>query len=289
VLHHLETLRSEPLQAGLYLVATPIGNLGDITLRALAVLAGADIVYCEDTRKSRILMSHFGIAQRLRPYHEHNADEERPRVLAELAAGRTVALISDAGTPLVSDPGFKLVREALEGGHRVVSVPGPAAPIAALTSSGLPPDTFLFGGFLPAKSASRRTRLAGLAAVPATLIFFEAPNRVAETLADMADVLGSTRQGALARELTKIHEEVRRGTLGELASWAPTAGLKGECVLLAGPPLPAEVSDAQIASELAGLAGKMSVRDASREVAASLGVTRARVYDLAVRLKRETE
>lgn len=289
VLHQLDALCKAPLQPGLYLVATPIGHLGDITLRALVVLAAADIIYCEDTRKSRILMAHFGIAQRLRPYHEHNAEQERPRVLAELKAGRTVALVSDAGTPLVSDPGYKLVRDALEAGHPVMSIPGPASPIAALTSSGLPPDTFLFGGFLPARSASRRTRLAELAAVPATLIFFEAPARVAETLADMAQVLGATRPGAVARELTKIHEEVRRGTLEALATWAASAALKGECIILAGPPQPAEVGDERIGSELARALETMSVRDASKAVADALGVKRARVYDLAVRLKRGGE
>src|SRR5262245_1999549 len=169
----LGALLARPLPAGLYLVATPIGNLGDITLRALATLARADALYCEDTRHSGALLAHFSILRPSRPYHEHNAQRERPRILAELAAGKSVALISDAGTPLVSDPGYKLVREALAAGHRVASLPGPSATLAALTSTGLPTDTFLFAGFLPARQGARRARLAGFKAVPATLVLFE--------------------------------------------------------------------------------------------------------------------
>src|SRR5512145_294704 len=180
----VEARLAQALSAGLYLVATPIGNLGDITLRALATLGRADLLYCEDTRHSGSLLAHFAIARPLRPYHEHNAQRERPRILAELAAGKSVALISDAGTPLVSDPGYKLVREALAAGHRVVSLPGPSAVLAALASAGLATDTFLFAGFLPVKQAARRTRLTQLKAVPATLLFFEAPSRLADCLAD---------------------------------------------------------------------------------------------------------
>ena len=205
------------LAPGLYVVSTPIGNLGDITLRAIAVLARADAVLCEDTRHSRTLLSHFGIGTPARPYHEHNAAKERPRVLADLAAGHRIALISDAGTPLVSDPGWKLVREAIDAGHRVEALPGASASLTALAVAGLPTDAFLFAGFLPPKSAGRRTRIAELAAVPATLVFFEAPSRVAETLADLAVVLGP-RPAALARELTKLHEEVRRAPLDRLAA-----------------------------------------------------------------------
>ena len=202
------------LAPGLYVVSTPIGNLGDMTLRAIAVLARADAVLCEDTRHSRTLLSHFGIGTPARPYHEHNAAKERPRVLAELAAGQRIALISDAGTPLVSDPGWKLVREALDAGHRVEALPGASATLAALSVGGLPTDAFLFAGFLPPKSAARRTRIAELSAVPATLVFFEAPSRIAEALADLAAVLGP-RPAALARELTKLHEEVRRAPLDQ--------------------------------------------------------------------------
>ena len=282
-------LLTAPLAPGLHLVATPIGNLGDITLRALAVLARADLVYCEDTRHSRTLLAHYGIGTPTRPYHEHNAEAERPRVLAALAAGRSVALISDAGTPLVSDPGYKLVRACLEAGHRVESVPGPSAVLAALSSSGLPTDVFLFAGFLPPRSAARRTRIAELAAIPATLVLFEAPSRVAATLADLAELLGAERPAALARELTKLHEEVRRGTLGELAAAAGTHAPKGEIVLLVGPPQRAEASDAAIRERLTAALEEFSLRDAAHAVAEALGVPRSRVYDLGLRLRRERE
>ncbi len=203
----LARLLGKPLAPGLYIVATPIGNLGDITLRALATLAAADVVYCEDTRHSRTLITHFGLEAKLRPYHEHNAEHERPRILERLAAGERVALISDAGTPLISDPGYKLARAAIAAGHSVVALPGPCAAIAALAVAGLPTDCFLFAGFLPARSGQRRTRLKELRDVPATLVFYEAPTRVAEALGDMLAVLGD-RACAIARELTKLHEEV---------------------------------------------------------------------------------
>ena len=193
------------LPPGLYVVATPIGNLGDITLRAIAVLARADAVLCEDTRHSRTLLSHYGVGTPTRPYHEHNAAKERPRVLADLAAGQRIALISDAGTPLVSDPGWKLVREAIDAGHRVEALPGASATLTALAVGGMPTDAFLFAGFLPPKTAGRRTRIAELAAVPATLVFFEAPSRVGEALADLAAVLGpaSRRVGARADQAAR--------------------------------------------------------------------------------------
>lgn len=278
-------LASEPLDAGLYLVATPIGNLGDITLRALSVLARADVVYCEDTRHSRTLLDRYGISRKLRPYHEHNAAEERPRVLAGLADGRRIGLISDAGTPLVSDPGFKLVCEAAAAGHAVFSIPGASAVLAALTASGLPTDAFFFAGFLPPKQGQRRTRIADLAAVPSTLVFFEAPTRVAEALADLAAVLGP-RPAAVARELTKLHEEVRRGTLADLAAVMAGRDIKGEIVILAGPPGAVEVPDATIRAELEAALETMSLRDAAKAVADHLCVPKARVYDLGLGLKR---
>lgn len=280
-------LRAE-LAPGLYVVATPIGNLGDITLRAVAVLARADVILCEDTRHSRTLLQHFAISAPARPYHEHNAAKERPRVLAALGEGKRVALISDAGTPLVSDPGWKLVREALDLGHRVEALPGPSAALAALTVGGLPTDAFLFAGFLPPRSAGRRARIAELGAVPATLVFFEAPSRVAEALADLAAVLGE-RPAALARELTKLHEEVRRAPLGVLARELEGAPVKGECVILVGPPQPADVSDADIAARLAAALEDMSLRDAAKAVADALGVPKSRVYDLGLKLREETE
>jgi len=276
------------LAPGLYVVATPIGNLGDITLRALSVLARADMVLCEDTRHSRTLLSHYGIGTPARPYHEHNAARERPRVLADLQAGRRVALISDAGTPLISDPGWKLVRECLDAGHRVEALPGASATLAALAVAGLPTDAFFFAGFLPPKTAGRRARIAELAAVPATLVVFEAPSRVAETLADLAAVLGD-RPAALARELTKLHEEVRRAPLASLAAQLEGETLKGEAVILVGPPGEANVSDTDIAARLESALQTMSLRDAAKVVAEALGVPKTRVYDLGLRGAREDE
>jgi 16S rRNA (cytidine1402-2'-O)-methyltransferase len=278
-------LLAEPLSGGLYLVATPIGNLGDITLRALATLARANILYCEDTRHSATLLAHYAIARPLRPYHEHNAQRERPRVLAELAAGKAVALISDAGTPLVSDPGYKLVREALAAGHRALSIPGASAALAALVGAGLATDTFLFAGFLPAKPGARRARLAELKTVPATLVLFEAPQRLAESLADIAAVLGP-REAAVARELTKLYEEVRRGTPEELAQWAAQAGPRGEMVVLVGPPRAETITDAAIAAKLTPMLPVMSLSDAARAAADDLGVPKARAYDIGIALKR---
>jgi len=267
------------LPTGLYVVATPIGNLGDITIRSLSVLARADVILCEDTRHSRSLLAHFGIGTPTRPYHEHNAARERPQVLSELAAGRRVAVISDAGTPLISDPGWKLVREAIDAGHYVEALPGASATLTALAVAGLPTDAFLFAGFLPPKGAARRTRIAELKAVPATLVFFEAPSRVGETLADLAGGLGD-RPAAIARELTKLHEEVRRGPLGELAGALADAPLKGEVVIVVGPPQKGEVTDADIDARLEVALRTMRLRDAAKAVAEALGVPKSRVYTL---------
>ncbi|MGC1108820.1 MAG: 16S rRNA (cytidine(1402)-2'-O)-methyltransferase, partial [Methylovirgula sp.] len=207
---------AEPLAPGLHVVATPIGNLADISLRALATLAAADAVVAEDTRVTKTLLAHYGIATPLAAYHEHNAEVMRPHLLARLAAGAALALVSDAGTPLISDPGYKLVAEALAQGLPVSSVPGASAVLTALVVAGLPTDRFFFEGFLPPKSTARRQRIAELSAIPGTLVFFESPRRVAETLADLAAVLGP-RDAALARELTKVFETVRRGKLPDLA------------------------------------------------------------------------
>src|SRR5262252_2413407 len=200
---------------GLYLVATPIGNLGDITLRALELLAGVDVIACEDTRVTRKLTERYGITTPLTPYHEHNATEARPRLLARLADGEAVALVSDAGTPLISDPGYKLVRAACEAGHAVTALPGPSSVLAALSVAGLPTDRFFFEGFLPAKQAPRQKRVAELANIPATLVLFESGSRLAATLTDLAATFGK-RAAATCRELTKLHEEVRRGDLETL-------------------------------------------------------------------------
>jgi len=277
-----------PLAPGLYLVATPIGNLADISLRALAVLARADLIAAEDTRHSRKLLTHFGISGALTPYHEHNAAKERPKLLARIKAGATVALISDAGTPLVSDPGYKLVREALDDGLSVTSIPGASAVMAALTSAGLPTDAFLFGGFLPVKSGARRKRLEELKSTPATLLLFETGPRLAKSLADMAEVLG-VREAALAKELTKLHETVTRGTLDHLAAEIGEAALKGEFVVVIAPPASAdaEASDEAVAAALQEALAEMSFRDAVRAVTERFGVKRARVYELGLALERK--
>jgi 16S rRNA (cytidine1402-2'-O)-methyltransferase len=284
----LADLMSRPLQPGLYLVATPIGNLADISLRALAVLARADLIAAEDTRHSKKLLSHFGLRGELTPYHEHNAEKERPRLLARLSAGQSVALISDAGTPLVSDPGYKLVRDALDARLTVISIPGPSASLAALTSSGLPTDTFLFAGFLPPKSGARRGRLEQLKAVPATLIFFESSSRLGKCLADMADLLGP-REAAVAKELTKLHESVTRGRLDRLAGEFSADTLKGEFVVVVAPPAADadEPSDEMIEEQLVKALKLDSFRDAVRSVAEVLNVSRARVYELGLKLKRD--
>jgi 16S rRNA (cytidine1402-2'-O)-methyltransferase len=276
-----------PLAPGLYVVATPIGNLADISLRALAVLARADLIAAEDTRHSRKLLSHFGIRSELTPYHEHNAAKERPKLLARIKAG-AVALISDAGTPLVSDPGYKLVREALDDGLSVTSIPGASAVMAALTIAGLPTDAFLFGGFLPVKSGARRKRLEELKRTPATLLLFETGSRLAKSLGDMAEVLGP-REATLAKELTKLHETVTRGTLDHLAASLGDAALKGEFVVVIAPPAAAdaEASDEAVAAALEDALVQMSFRDAVREVADRFGLKRSRVYDLGLALDRK--
>ncbi len=272
---------------GLAIVATPIGNLGDMTLRALATLARADVIYCEDTRHSRTLLDHYGIRRPLRAYHDHNGAAARPEILAALAGGKSVALISDAGTPLISDPGYKLVRDVVAAGHAVVALPGPSATLAALSIGGLPTDAFLFAGFLPSKQMARRNRITELKSVPATLVFFEAPSRVAETLADIADVLGA-RETAVARELTKVHEEVWRGLPGELAAKADSGALRGEFVIMVAPPTAAaEATDSDISARLEVMLAEMSLKDAVAEVAQALDVAKSRVYDLGLALKKK--
>ena len=273
---------------GLYLVATPIGNLGDITLRALATLAQADILYCEDTRHSRILLDRYGLRTKLNAYHEHNAEEARPAIVAALTSGRSVALISDAGTPLISDPGYKLVRSALTEGVQVFAIPGASATLTALVASGLPTDCFTFAGFLPVKAGARAERLAELAGASTgalgTLVLFEAPSRVAATLKAMAEAFGPAAPAAIGRELTKLHEEVRTGALGELAEWAQANELRGEVVILAAPDRSAAhaATDADIASALATLPDG-TLRDRVDAVAEQLGVARKRVYALALK------
>jgi 16S rRNA (cytidine1402-2'-O)-methyltransferase len=278
------------LAGGLHIVATPIGNLRDVTLRALEVLAGADLVACEDTRVTRRLIDHYGIATPLTPYHDHNAETARPRLLARLASGAAVALVSDAGTPLVSDPGYRLVRAVREAGHPVTAIPGPSAVLAAVAVAGLATDRFLFDGYLPAKAAERRSRIAELAAFPATLVLFETGPRLAAALADLAAGLGA-REAAICRELTKLHEEVRRGDLATLAAEAAAAGPpRGEIVLVvAGPPTDRRRPDAgEIDEALRAALRRASVKDAVAEVAAMTGAARREVYRRALALRQET-
>jgi len=276
---------SPPLEAGLYVVATPIGNLRDITLRALDVLSAATRVYAEDTRVTRKLLDAYGLRPRLGSYHEHNAETARGEILAALAAGESVALISDAGTPLVSDPGFKLVRAAVEAGHRVFPIPGASALLAGLIVSGLPTDRFLFAGFLPAKQGARREALEELAGADATLIFYETGPRLADSLADMAQALGD-RPAAVARELTKMFEEARRETLAALAAHYGAAGApKGEIVVVVAPPLPnGDVSDEELDAFLSSKLGE-GVKEAAARAHAALGVPRKRAYARALALK----
>ena len=271
-------IAARPLEPALYLVATPIGNLGDITLRALETLAAADIVACEDTRVTRVLLDRYGIRRRTTAYHEHNAGEAGPKLIAALTAGKSVALVSDAGTPLVSDPGFRLVGQALEAGVRVVPIPGASAVLAALTASGLPSDAFLFAGFLPVKDGQKRTRLEALKAVPATLIFFESPRRLADTLVAMAEVFGN-RPAAIGRELTKAFEEMRTGALDVLsAHYAQAATPKGEIVICVGPPAEKADEPEDIDRLLLSLAGEMPTSKAAAEAARMTGQPKQALY-----------
>lgn len=269
----------------LVLVATPIGNLGDLTPRAVAVLGAADVVACEDTRRTGRLLAAAGVrAKALIAVHDHNEASKVGVVLARLAAGEVVAVVSDAGTPGISDPGERLVRAATEAGFEVRIVPGPSAAISGLVASGLPTGRFVFEGFLPRKGSGRTERLAALAGEQRTLVLYEAPHRLARTVADLAATLGGDRRVAVARELTKLHEEVWRGTLDEAAARCATVQPRGEHVLVVeGAPPPVEVGDDQILAAVADrLAAGSTRRDAVAEVSHGLGVARRRVYDLAL-------
>jgi len=275
------------LAPGLHLVATPIGNLGDVTLRALESLAGADVIACEDTRVTAKLTARYGISTALTPYHDHNATSARPKLLRRLADGAAVVLVSDAGTPLVSDPGYKLVRAAIEHGHAVTAVPGPSSLLAALMVAGLPSDRFLFDGYLPAKAGQRRARIAELAGIPATLVLFETGPRLADALADLADRLGA-RDASICRELTKLHEEVRRGDLVTLAAEAAqSAPPPGEIVIVVAPPAADQdrASPDEVEALLRDALARSSVREAVAEVAAVARLPRRDVYRRALALK----
>jgi len=273
--------------AGLYLIATPIGTARDITLRALDLLAVADVLVAEDTRSLRRLMEIHGIALGERPlwaYHDHNGARMRPRILTALGAGKSVVYAAEAGTPMVADPGFDLARAAVAEGVPLVSAPGPSAAITALTLSGLPTDRFLFGGFLPPTSGRRRTALQELAAVPATLVFYESPRRVAAMLEDAAKVLGGARQAAICREITKKFEETRRDTLSDLAAACAGETLKGEIVVVIDRGDSSNISEMDLDRALHEALQESSVRDSADLVAARLGLPRRKVYQRALHL-----
>lgn len=280
----------ERIEQGLHIVATPIGNLGDVTLRALKTLAAVDAVLAEDTRISRRLLGQYEIDTPLIAYHEHNAADMRPLILSLLAKGQAIALISDAGTPLVSDPGYKLIVECVAAGVCVRSLPGPSAVLTALTTAGLPTDRFFFEGFLPPKSAARRKRANELACIPATMVFYEAPNRLAGMLADLAAEIGA-RPAAVLRELTKMFEETRRGSLAELAAHYSAAGPpRGEIVIVVGPPSALQtVSKEDLDKEIEAALERLSLKDAAAVVAADTGLPRREVYARALRLARERQ
>jgi 16S rRNA (cytidine1402-2'-O)-methyltransferase len=283
-----QAVAAKPAAPGLHVVATPIGNLGDVSLRVLQTLAGADVIACEDTRVTRVLTARYGITTRLFPYHDHNAEKQRPKLLALLSEGKAVALVSDAGTPLVSDPGYRLVNAVLEAGHAVIPIPGPSAVLAALVASGLPSDAFLFAGFLPPKEVARAKRLATFAGTPATLIFFESPQRLAASLAAMASVLGGGRKAAVARELTKTFETIRRDTIEGLATrFAAEAPPRGEIVVLVGPPEEHPPAGEDVDALLTKLLETRSVREAATEAAAKTGLKRRDLYARALALKGE--
>ena len=276
------------LAAGLYIVATPIGNLGDITLRALAVLRGVDRILCEDTRVTARLLARYEISAPLDLYHDHNAERARPAILAALRRGERVALVSDAGTPLVSDPGYKLVRAAIAEDLPVTALPGPSAALTALILSGLPPDVFLFGGFLPPRRAARCRALAGWSALAASLVLFEGASRLAECLEDMSELLGN-RPAVVARELTKLHEEIRRGRLADLAAHYREAGPpRGEMVIVVGPPESATPDHVAVDDQLRAALAESGVRDASARVAAETGLPRGQLYRRALAIRRQT-
>ena len=285
-----QAIIAPPLPPGLHLVATPIGNLRDITLRALEVLAAADLIACEDTRHSRKLLDRYDIKTPVTPYHEHNAAAVRPKLVSRLSQGAAIALISDAGTPLVSDPGYKLVREARNAGSAVSALPGPSAVLAALIVSGLPTDRFLFEGFLPVKEAARRARIAALKSIPTTLVLFETPVRVGAALADLAAGLGA-REAAVCRELTKLHEEVRRGDLATLArDYGVHAEVRGEIVIVIAPPQrEAESSMADLDSLLRAALNRVSLKEAVAEVGAATGSPRRLIYQRALALRTEND
>ncbi|MGI9423036.1 MAG: 16S rRNA (cytidine(1402)-2'-O)-methyltransferase [Hyphomicrobiaceae bacterium] len=285
----LDSALASALPSALYIVATPIGNLGDVTLRSLVVLMQADRVYCEDTRISQRLLARFDIGRKLFTYHEHNADVIRPDILDALAKNQRIALISDAGTPASSDPGFKLVRAVIEAGHDVVPIPGASAIIAAISAAGLATDRFLFSGFLAQKQGARRKQLSELVEIDATLVFFESPHRLSATLSDMVSAFPQ-RSAVIARELTKRFEELKRGPLPELAEWSASTPVRGEVTILVAPPdakSSDDIDDDVIEDRLRLALVDLPPSRAAKTVADALGVPRARVYEIGLSLKRD--
>jgi 16S rRNA (cytidine1402-2'-O)-methyltransferase len=274
---------------GLHLVATPIGNLGDITLRALETLAGVDIIACEDTRITRRLTERYGITALLKPYHEHNAVLARPKILERLAQGASIALVSDAGTPLISDPGFKLVREVCAAGFAVTALPGPSSVLTALAVAALPTDRFFFEGFLPSKETARRARLAELARIDATLVMFDSGSRVQDTLADLAAIMGD-RDAAICREMTKLHEDIKRGSITELARTADTLETRGEFVLVVGPSASSAVmGEDELDALLLASLQRDSVKDAVAHAVELSGRPRREIYARALELSKRRD
>lgn len=276
------------LEPALYLVATPIGNLSDITIRALETLAAADILACEDTRTTRVLLDRYGIRRRSTAYHQHNEEQAGEKLVEAILSGKSVALVSDAGTPLISDPGYRLATQVIAAGGRVVPIPGASALLAALSAAGLPSDAFFFTGFLPAKAGQRKTRLEELRNIPATLVFYESPRRLAECLSAMAEVLGD-RPAAIGRELTKAFEEMRRGTLEDLAAaYAEEDTPRGEIVICVGPPLPQEqASEQDVDALLLSLASEMGASKAAGEAARMTGAKKADLYRRLMELRAD--
>ena len=281
------SIKSENLPAGVYLVATPIGNLRDITLRALDILSAADHIVAEDTRQSRKLLQAYGISASLTPYHDHNAAKRAPNLVKLVKEGASIALISDAGTPLVSDPGYKLARAAIDAGLDVFAIPGASAVLTGLVSSGLASDAFYFGGFLPPKTTARKKAIGGLRNVQASLIFFESAGRLNATLTDIFSELGE-REVAIARELTKKYEEIKRGQISDLIPALATTKLRGEIVLIVGPPTEQELWDAEtIDQALVERISDLGVKRASEEIASLSGHPKRDIYQRALQLKNE--
>ncbi len=282
--------RNIPLSAGLYLCAVPIGNARDITLRVLDILASADVIAAEDTRTARKLMEIHGIAPGDRPmvaYHDHSTDATRARLVSRIAEGRSVAFVSEAGTPLVADPGYKLAQAVQEAGLPVTAAPGASAVLTALTLSGLPSDAFYFAGFLPSTQAARKRALEGCRDLPATVVFYESPKRVNGLLDDLCDTLGEERQVAICRELTKKFEEVLQGTAGDLRELCAERTLKGECVVLVGRGAAEKHDEQDVKAALVKAMASMRIKDAANAVSGAMGLPRRDVYQMALKLKED--